>query len=699
MDHLRLGVSDMPRIPTYQPGQVGPVQTTQARFRAPDMGGSAAGGLGAGLADLGRSIGGYAEMQDHLNAQNDDTQARKMAAEAHSKISGLVQQFGTQLGSNARVAQPDTMQQLEKIRDDYIGQASNPRMKQLLEERMAPLFADSQSSVFGHAIKQAQVERVSSFDGTISMNADSAMKSDDPAKRLAYFQAGSAAVNQKLDFMGVTDPDARALELRKYSSDVHRGVLDGMLANPDTDVHLVQAYLAAHKDEMLDKDALSIERDLKAPLQRQQAASDFMDTIGEARPDPSASGGDMAGRMTAITAKSESGGKERGPDGQLITSPKGAQGAMQVMPGTRIDPGFGVKPAQDNSDAERTRVGRDYLNALMQRYDDPAKAWAAYNAGPGKLESAVKDHGAGWLNAMPAETRGYVQKNMAALNGHDEKPREWDKNQAYDRIDKKAEAEGWSFERREAAKRYADTAIGRDEDLLKRQRDQANEQALQGLVKLGDGFTSINQLPRSVRDSLAPDDYLRLDKLAQGNAKKKATIPAKGEIATALEIMKRAEPDKFAKEDLFKYAGKVSADELRGFVLDQVESQKKAKTADEAFDPTTGIDAAIQRAKRFQKLEVGDRDYIAVFDTMKQSVAAARQKKGVVTAADFDQAFKDAYRQTKVGAGWISSGKKAYEVGQADIPREWRTSFLRNWPDKSRAPSEDEMLRAYRMDN
>lgn len=680
----------MPRIPTYQPGQIGPVQTTQARFRAPDMSGS---GLGAGLVDLGRAVGNYAEMQDHLNAQNDDTQARKMAAEAHAKFSGIVQQFGTQLGGNARMAQPDTMQQLQSIRDDYIGQASNPRMKQLLEERLAPLFADSQSSIFGHAVKQAQTERLSSFESTIGMNADSAVQSrDDPAKQRAYFQAGAAAVNQKLDFLGVVDPAARAMELRKYTSDVHRSTIDQMLADANGDARLAQAYLDAHQDEMLDRDVLSVRRDLKAPLQRQQAASDFMSAIGEAA-------GDLGARMAAITAKSESGGRERGPDGQLITSPKGAQGAMQVMPGTRIDPGFGVRPAQDGSDAERSRVGRDYLVALQRRYDDPAKAWAAYNAGPGALEKAVKDHGAGWLQAMPAETRSYVEKNMSALNGHDETPREWNKDQVYDRIDRKAQAEGWSFERREAAKRYADTVIGRDEDLLKRQRDQANEQALQRLIKLGDGFTSINQLPRAVRDSLAPDDYLRLDKLAQANAEKKAAIPAKGEIATALEIMKRAEPDKFAKEDLFKYAGKVSADELRGFVLDQVEANKKAKSADEAFDPTTGIDAAIQRAKRFQKLDVGDRDYIAVFDTMKQSVAAARQKKGVVTAADYDQAFKDAYRQTKVGAGWISSGKKAFEVTQADIPREWRISFLRNWPDKSRAPTEDEMLRAYRMAN
>ena len=79
-------------------------------------------------------------------------------------------------------------------------------------------------------------------------------------------------------------------------------------------------------------------------------------------------------RMASITAQSESGNRERDPrTGQLITSPKGAQGRMQVMPTTNTSPGFGVAPARDGSDGERTRVGRDYLAAMMQTYgNDPS---------------------------------------------------------------------------------------------------------------------------------------------------------------------------------------------------------------------------------------------------------------------------------------------------------------------------------------
>ena len=88
---------------------------------------------------------------------------------------------------------------------------------------------------------------------------------------------------------------------------------------------------------------------------------------------------------------------------------------MQVMPATARDPGFGVKPARADSPAEFNRVGREYLNALLQRYGgDPAKMWGAYNWGPGNLDTALQRHGADWLAHAPAETRAYVMNNLRA---------------------------------------------------------------------------------------------------------------------------------------------------------------------------------------------------------------------------------------------------------------------------------------------
>lgn len=119
-------------------------------------------------------------------------------------------------------------------------------------------------------------------------------------------------------------------------------------------------------------------------------------------------------RMLAITMQSESGGKDFAPGGGYLTSPQGARGRMQVMPGTERDPGFGVRPAQNDSPDELARVGRDYFKAMMARYGEPAKAWAAYNAGPGRLDAALAK-GGDWPKHMPSETRKYVARNMSQL--------------------------------------------------------------------------------------------------------------------------------------------------------------------------------------------------------------------------------------------------------------------------------------------
>lgn len=121
-------------------------------------------------------------------------------------------------------------------------------------------------------------------------------------------------------------------------------------------------------------------------------------------------------QLIAITAQSESRDRDFNPDGSVVTSPAGARGRMQVLDSTNRDPGFGVRPAQGDGLDERARVGRDYLMAMRERYGgDMAKAWGAYNWGPGNLDEALKAYGEDWLSRAPAETQAYVAKNLRAL--------------------------------------------------------------------------------------------------------------------------------------------------------------------------------------------------------------------------------------------------------------------------------------------
>jgi soluble lytic murein transglycosylase len=90
---------------------------------------------------------------------------------------------------------------------------------------------------------------------------------------------------------------------------------------------------------------------------------------------------------------------------------------MQVMPATARDPGFGIRPSNGTA-ADDIRVGNEYLEKMRSRYGgNAAKMWAAYNAGPGRLDQAIARGGDRWLQFMPRETQNYVRKNLRLLGG------------------------------------------------------------------------------------------------------------------------------------------------------------------------------------------------------------------------------------------------------------------------------------------
>lgn len=121
-------------------------------------------------------------------------------------------------------------------------------------------------------------------------------------------------------------------------------------------------------------------------------------------------GGDTFSRMIG----QESGGNQFAKSGAPLTSPKGAIGIAQVMPGTARE---AAKLAGLAFDENRYRTDKDYNLALGKAYyekqladfGDEKLAAAAYNAGPGAVRRALAKGGPdGWINNVPRETRNYV---------------------------------------------------------------------------------------------------------------------------------------------------------------------------------------------------------------------------------------------------------------------------------------------------
>lgn len=87
---------------------------------------------------------------------------------------------------------------------------------------------------------------------------------------------------------------------------------------------------------------------------------------------------------------------------ETAKSPAGAIGVMQLMPKTAK--GLGVDPLNPE---ENIRGGVTYLKQMYDKYQDPTLALAAYNAGPGRLDKALKN-GQG-IAALPRETQNYIR--------------------------------------------------------------------------------------------------------------------------------------------------------------------------------------------------------------------------------------------------------------------------------------------------
>jgi len=101
-------------------------------------------------------------------------------------------------------------------------------------------------------------------------------------------------------------------------------------------------------------------------------------------------------------------------------SPVGACGLFQLMPATARDLGLNSHAPDERTDPEKnTRAAAKYLRQLYVRFNDWPLAFAAYNAGPGRVRRTLDQKEAKTYaeiaSLLPAETRMYVPKVLATI--------------------------------------------------------------------------------------------------------------------------------------------------------------------------------------------------------------------------------------------------------------------------------------------
>jgi soluble lytic murein transglycosylase len=177
---------------------------------------------------------------------------------------------------------------------------------------------------------------------------------------------------------------------RELTSKAHLTALSAALQNNDPSY--AHSYLKKYAGDMSADDILKAQGSLTKELDSKLALGVASDVIHGAvtriqTPDSE--------RAFNIAIQTESGGRQMGPDGKPLTSSEGAIGIAQVMPTTGPE---AAKLAGLEWDENRFKNDEAYNRALGKAYFDKQvkdnqgnlmKAYAAYNAGPGRLADAV----------------------------------------------------------------------------------------------------------------------------------------------------------------------------------------------------------------------------------------------------------------------------------------------------------------------
>ena len=412
----------MPRVPTYDsfqqmPAQFQPVQIQPAMPRVDP---------GAQAANFGQAAqrAGAVAMDMELEALKqanqlrvDDALNKALEAEmrlAYDKDAGYTSQRGLS------ALERESGKPLADEYDEEFGKAvesigaglGNDYQRQVFGQAIAKRRAAFRAGAMKHEADEFRTYTLSVREGTIATRM----------QQIGLNYANPEVIDEAITSIRAATYDAAKLQgksaewadaqARKMASNAHKTAIAAALEK--NDVAYADRYLKRYGKDMEADDLLQTTGLITKEMDLRVGTSAATEAMG--RWAPKIVPGDMD-RLTNIVMGIESAGRRYDASGKLIEGPATkygtAKGEMQVLDGTNRDPGYGVKPAADDSPEERARVGRDYLAAMVREYDgDVSKALAAYNWGPGNLDKAVKEHGPNWLQAAPEETRSYVERGV-----------------------------------------------------------------------------------------------------------------------------------------------------------------------------------------------------------------------------------------------------------------------------------------------
>lgn len=657
----------MPRVPSYQPNQVGPVQTTGQRFNAP----ATAGGLGL-LAEGMAGAARMAQRNDQLQAVADETEARQSALAFQQAAAPIVAEAKLAKGSNVGAAYKAADEQLLQLRDKLAKDASNGRAREAFLPVANSYLTDYKAQLAQHEVIETRAVALDTLQAQADQSAQDTVKAwNTPDVAEKHLLTGMSVITRKAEMEGRTG-ELLDSDLREYRSGTRKAAFGHLVSEGEWDMAI--AYQAAHEDEFTAEDSTAIAATLRTIKQNRQAFADSDAALGQGVPTSDIPTGGRfampvkAGKVTSAFGASRGRTSHNGVD---WAAPEGSDvRPMAAGEVVRVDsdPRSGKFIVVDHGDG--TTTSYSHLGRQDVKVGDKVSASTSLGVvGMTGHTTGPHVHVVARQNGKAVDPVSLLGKG--AVGGGRQTRKAMDQRAAYSWID----AQPWSLERKQLAKDGVDRQIGDQDQMQAREERQADREASEIVLRLGDRFTSVDMLPPGLLDRMSPDaaqSYVR--SAAQNSAPRE--VPANGGEYLRLSRLAQQYPEQFGQINLGEFVGRVTPGELVRLSDDQGRIIRKG--SDEPNAGEVNMRSQIEGTiSSFVPFAITKGDKIRVHDSMAAYLRTLTAGKRQATPGELRDALNASIRTITVerpGTLWGTnkSDKRAFDITIGDIPESER---------------------------
>lgn len=715
----------MPRVPTYDNFQATPNTLPQTRMtmpEMPDVAGQQAQQMGRAMMAGGQQIGQVAlDMQQQANQLRVDDALNK-AKEAALRLTYDKDVGFTNLRGINALERPDGKPLadeyadiLKRSIDDIAGTLGNDAQRQAFSLRSNDILTSMRGSAIQHEAQEFKTYSLSVSEGIQStalreiglnwQNTDAVNSAVERIRAETYRQAqllGKSAEWQEA-------------QARKMTSNAHKVAL--LSALEQNDPAYADAYLKKYSGQMDADDILTVRGHVTKAMDAKVGFTVASEALGKMQPRIQVG---EAERAFNIALGTESNNRQFGPDGKPLTSPKGAIGIAQVMPDTAPEAAKLAGLPWDenrykNDPAYNKALGMAYFQRQLQENGgDLAKAYAAYNGGPGRLADAIKQAEKSvkaaqadpnlkpktWLDFMPQETRDYVAKNMRAFEAGQGQPN----RPTFQEIDDQLRADprlAGNPARYKVAREEAERQFNEQTKAIKQREEEAVATAMRGIIENGGRFSD---LPVSVRAAVPPKEVDNLISFAQKIAK--------GDDSTSLWLYAKlaGNPDQLARmndNEFYALRRELSEADFKHFANERAKRTGGGTGSNGPGDLNTqAIKQSLDERLRMLKIDPSPKDDggndAARIGGIRRFVdqyfiAAQREAGKKFTDAEVSQHLDALFAKNATFRGWFSTSSGpmlTMKVGDIDgaTRDNIKAAFKRQGIDE---PTDAQILNAY----